>query len=133
MYAATLLTALTMFPDRRASAPKTAIVITASTTPYSAMVCPSSRFRAEANKSKSLSTCFTSLLRLRGKETDLLCCGYEPFKSEASCLVTPEKPPCYVSAWPRRLFGFVAKQHRPVIDGSESLTLGIPAAVPYIE
>src|SRR6266545_5936390 len=32
-----------MFPDSRARAPKTAIVITARTTPYSAIVCPSSR------------------------------------------------------------------------------------------
>jgi hypothetical protein len=29
--------------------------------------------------------------------------------------------------------GFVAKQHRPRANGPESLTLRIPAPVPYIE
>ena len=37
------------------------------------------------------------------------------------------------SAWPRRLVGFVAKQHRPTVSGPESLVLAIPAPVPYIE
>jgi hypothetical protein len=53
--------ALTMFPDRSDRAPKTAIVITAKTTPYSAMVCPSSR---DCSAAKSFCTCFTSLLVL---------------------------------------------------------------------
>jgi hypothetical protein len=109
---------------------KTATVITASTTPYSAMVCPSSRLGREANKLESFSTWFTSLLRAGEKERKPLCSGYKPLKN---CLVTPEKPPYYVSAWPRRLIGFVAKQHRPTVSGPESLVLGIPAPVPYIE
>ena len=50
-----------MFPDRSVRAPKTAIVITAKTTPYSAMVCPSSR---DCSAAKSFCTCFTSLLVL---------------------------------------------------------------------
>src|SRR5215210_2712000 len=50
-----------MFPERRVRAPKTAIVITAKTTPYSAMVCPSSR---DCSAAKSFCTCFTSLLVL---------------------------------------------------------------------
>src|SRR5919108_5621 len=50
-----------MFPDRRVRAPKTAIVITARTTPYSAMVCPSSR---DCSAAKSFCTCFTPLLVL---------------------------------------------------------------------
>jgi hypothetical protein len=37
--------AFTMFPDSSASAPKTAIVMTASTTAYSAIVWPCSRLR----------------------------------------------------------------------------------------
>jgi hypothetical protein len=94
------------------------------------MVCPSSRLGREANKLESFSTWFTSLLRAGEKERELLWCGYERLKS---CLVTPEKPPCYVSAWPRRLVGFVAKQHRPTGSGSESLVLGIPLQNPYIE
>src|SRR5215204_1494068 len=53
-----------MFPDRRVRAPKTAIVITAKTTPYSAMVCPSSR---DCSAAKSFCTCFTSLLVLGGQ------------------------------------------------------------------
>src|ERR671925_1807045 len=61
MQPATRVTALTMFPDRRVRAPKTAIVITARTTPYSAMVCPSSR---DCSAAKSFCTCFTSLLVL---------------------------------------------------------------------
>src|SRR5918992_490140 len=93
MYPATLVTALTMFPERRASAPKTAIVITASTTPYSAIVCPSSRFRREANKSKSFSTCFTSLLRLREGRNESKSCKFEPVSSGLDFLVTPEEPP----------------------------------------
>lgn len=64
---------------------------------------------------------------------ELLNCGSEPLTGGAKCLVTPEKPPYYVSAWPRRLIGFVAKQHRPTVSGPESLVLGIPAPVPYIE
>src|SRR5215210_2779178 len=50
-----------MFPDSRVRAPKTAIVITAKTTPYSAIVCPSSR---DWSAAKSFCTCFTSLLVL---------------------------------------------------------------------
>lgn len=50
-----------MFPESRVRAPKTAIVITAKTTPYSAMVCPSSR---DCSDAKSFCTCFTSLLDL---------------------------------------------------------------------
>jgi len=61
MYVATRLMAPSMFPDRRVRAPKTAIVITAKTTPYSAMVCPSSR---DCSAVKSFCTCFTSLLVL---------------------------------------------------------------------
>jgi hypothetical protein len=47
-----------MLVERSDSAPNTRAVITAKTTPYSAMVCPSSRFCSEA---KSFCTCFTSL------------------------------------------------------------------------
>jgi hypothetical protein len=51
-----------MFPDRRARAPKTAIVITARTTPYSAIVCPSSRRGNSASRRRIVCTSFTSFL-----------------------------------------------------------------------
>src|SRR3954471_179201 len=50
-----------MFPDRRASAVKTAIVMTARTTPYSAMVWPSSLLFSRSRRSKSFNTWFTFL------------------------------------------------------------------------
>src|SRR4051812_6552562 len=63
--------AVTMWPDSRASAPNTAIVITASTTPYSAMVWPASlslRFR-RSSRSKNFSIGFTSLRGVRARQT----------------------------------------------------------------
>src|SRR5919109_1256063 len=92
MQPATRVTALTMFPDRRVRAPKTAIVITARTTPYSAMVCPSSR---DCSAAKSFCTCFTSLLvlgRRSGAADDERRCEKEDnvpaFLEPLSCLAT---------------------------------------------
>src|SRR5918992_327724 len=75
-----------MLSDRSDSAVKTAIVITAKTTPYSAMVCPSSR---DCSAAKSFCTCFTSLLvlgrRRGGADADM-----RPGKKE-------ESPDCFES------------------------------------
>src|SRR5215210_3436782 len=99
--------AFTMFPERRVRAPKTAIVITAKTTPYSAMVCPSSR---DCSAAKSFCTCFTSLLdlgRRSGAADDDMRVEKEDsvptFSEPLSCLAALKTlKPNYLQFAPRR-------------------------------
>ena len=57
----TLLIAVLMAPESRHNAATTPIVMTARTTPYSAIVCPSSRLRSRSRVLKKLVKWFTSL------------------------------------------------------------------------
>ena len=94
-----------------------AAVITAKTTPYSAMVCPSSRDCSEA---KSFCTCFTSLLVLgrqggadddsdrRRRRSSLAV--VEPLSCWANAQIAhAELPLVRASAWPRRRWAQLAE------------------------